>query len=51
MASMWLNLSRYAEDQAHIVGTDSSLNYPSAFKYRAWVISAFNADVVKGIIA
>jgi len=45
MASMWLNLSRYAEDQAHIVGADSSLNYPNAYKYRDWVISAFNADV------
>ena len=45
MASLWLNLSRYAEDQAHIVGNDSSLNYPNAYKYRDWVIGAFNADL------
>ena len=44
-ASMWLNLSRFAEDQAHMVGNDSSLNYPNAFKYRDWVIGAFNADL------
>lgn len=45
MASMWLNLARYAEDQAHQVGNDSSLSYPNAWRYRDWVIAAFNADV------
>ena len=45
LASLWMNLSRYAEDQAHIVGNDTSLNYPNAFKYRDWVIGAFNSDL------
>jgi hypothetical protein len=45
MASIWLNLARYAEDQAHQVGDNSSLNYPNAWRYREWVISAFNADL------
>ena len=45
MASLWLNLARYAEDQAHQVGNDSSLNFPNAWRYRDWVIAAFNADL------
>ncbi|MDZ4406026.1 DUF1549 and DUF1553 domain-containing protein [Prosthecobacter sp.] len=45
MASVWLNLARYAEDQAHQVGGNSSLNYPNAWRYRDWVIAAFNADL------
>lgn len=45
MASLWLNLSRYAEDQAHQVGDNTTLNFPNAFKYREWVIGAFNADM------
>ena len=45
MASLWLNLARYAEDQAHIVGSNTSLNYPNAWRYREWVIAAFNADM------
>ncbi len=45
MASLWLPLARYAEDQAHQVGDDTSLNYPDAYLYRAWVIDAFNRDV------
>jgi len=45
MASTWLNLARYAEDQAHQVGNNSSLNYPNAWRYRDWVIAAFNADL------
>lgn len=45
MASLWLNISRYAEDQAHMVGSNSALTYPNAYKYRAWVIDAFNRDL------
>jgi hypothetical protein len=45
MASVWLNLARYAEDQAHQVGNNSSFSYPNAWRYRDWVIAAFNADV------
>lgn len=42
---MWLDLARYAEDQAHIVGDDRSLCYPNAYRYRDWVIEAFNRDL------
>lgn len=44
-ARPWLDLARYAEDQAHIVGEDKSLFYPNAYLYRDWVIAALNADV------
>lgn len=44
-ARMWLDVARYAEDQAHIVGANSSLFYPNAWMYRDWVIRAFNEDV------
>ncbi len=43
-ARFWLDLARYAEDQAHIVGSNSSLFYPNAYLYRDWVINALNAD-------
>jgi hypothetical protein len=45
MASMWLPLARYAEDQAHQVGSDTKFFYPNAYKYRKWVIDAFNCDL------
>ena len=45
MASLWLPLARYAEDQAHQVGSDTKFFYPYAFKYRQWVIDAFNRDL------
>ncbi len=45
MARMWLDIARYAEDQAHIVGNNRSLCYPNAYLYRDWLIEAFNADL------
>lgn len=45
MASTWLPLARYAEDQAHQVGDDTKFFYPNAYKYRDWVIAAFNRDL------
>ena len=44
-ARMWLDVARYAEDQAHIVGNNKSLFYPNAYKYRDWVIDALNDDM------
>lgn len=44
-ASLWLDVSRYAEDQAHIVGNNKSLFFPNAYLYRDWVIQAFNTDL------
>ncbi len=37
----WLDVARYAESS----GRESNLAYPHAWRYRAWVISAFNRDV------
>ena len=45
MASLWLPLARYAEDQAHQVGSDTKFFYPHAYKYRDWVIESFNRDL------
>jgi hypothetical protein len=45
VARMWLDLARYAEDQAHIVGKDDSLFYPNAYLYRDWIIAALNGDL------
>lgn len=45
MASLWLPLVRYAEDQAFQVGTDTKMFYPNAYKYRQWVIDSFNNDL------
>ena len=44
-ARMWLDLMRYADDQAHIVGNNKSLFYPNASRYRDWVIDAWNRDL------
>lgn len=44
-ARMWLDVARYAEDQAHIVGSNKALFYPNAWMYRDWVIDALNADM------
>lgn len=45
MASLWLPLARFGEDQAHQVGDDTAFFYPNAYYYRAWVIGAFNRDL------
>ena len=45
VASLWLPLVRYAEDQAHQVGDDTTMAYPNANLYREWVIDAFNRDL------
>ncbi len=45
VSRLWLDLARYAEDQAHIVGKDESLFYPNAYRYRDWLIGSFNSDM------
>ncbi|MEZ6135715.1 MAG: PSD1 and planctomycete cytochrome C domain-containing protein [Pirellulaceae bacterium] len=44
-ARLWLDLMRYADDQAHIVGNDTSLFFPNSHLYRDWVIAALNDDM------
>lgn len=44
-ARLWLDVARYAEDQAHIVGNNKSLFFPNAWRYRDWVIQALNDDM------
>ena len=38
----WLDVARYAEDQAHTFGVTPN---SSGYRYRDWVIAAFNADM------
>jgi len=38
----WLDVARYAEDQAHTFGTKPNTN---AYRYRDWVIDAVNDDM------
>jgi Protein of unknown function (DUF1553)/Protein of unknown function (DUF1549)/Planctomycete cytochrome C len=38
----WLDVARYGEDQAH---TFESRKYPNGFRYRDWVVKAFNEDM------
>ena len=45
LASMWMTVARFAEDQAHQVGNDTKYFYPHAHRYRQWVIDAFNRDL------
>jgi len=44
-ARLWLDVARYAEDQAHIVGSNRELCYPNAYRYRDWVIASLNSDL------
>ena len=41
-ARHWLDVARYAEDQAHTFGVKPKTQ---AWRYRDWVIAAFNADM------
>ncbi|AMV16790.1 PSD1 and planctomycete cytochrome C domain-containing protein [Planctomyces sp. SH-PL14] len=38
----WLDVARYGEDQAH---TFQARTYPNGYRYRDWVVAAFNADL------
>ena len=38
----WLDIARYGEDQAH---TFKARNYPQGYRYRDWVVDAFNRDL------
>jgi hypothetical protein len=38
----WLDIARYGEDQAH---TFQARKYPDGYRYRDWVVKAFNADM------
>jgi hypothetical protein len=38
----WLDVARYGEDQAH---SFQPRKYPDGFRYRDWVVKAFNTDV------
>ncbi len=42
---LWLDVARFAEDQAHKVGNNDSLTYPNAYLYRDWVVDAFASDL------
>jgi mono/diheme cytochrome c family protein len=41
-ARHWLDVARYGEDQAH---TFQARKYPQGFRYRDWLVRAFNHDI------
>jgi hypothetical protein len=41
-ARHWLDVARYAEDQAH---TFQARKYPEGYRYRDWLVKAFNDDM------
>ena len=41
--SLWLNVARYGENEGHNDG--KGINHPRAFRYREWLIDAFNGDM------
>ncbi len=47
-ARLWLDVARFAEDQAHIVGNNQALFFPNAYLYRDWVVQALNSDMPYG---
>ncbi len=44
-ARLWLDVMRFADDQAHIVGDNRSLFFPNSYLYRDWVMDSLNADM------
>jgi hypothetical protein len=42
-ARHWLDVARFADTKGYVFREDR--NYPEAYKYRDWVIAAFNADM------
>jgi Protein of unknown function (DUF1553)/Protein of unknown function (DUF1549)/Planctomycete cytochrome C len=42
---LWLDLMRYADDQAHVVGNNQELFFPNSYLYRNWVIDSLNRDM------
>ncbi|MFO0903993.1 MAG: PSD1 and planctomycete cytochrome C domain-containing protein [Pirellulales bacterium] len=41
-ARHWLDIARFGEDQAH---TFQARTYPEGYRYRDWIVSAFNGDL------
>src|SRR5262249_10188514 len=41
-ARHWMDVARYGEDQAH---TFQARKYPQGYRYRDWLIAAFNDDL------
>ena len=42
-ARHWLDVARYADSKGYVFTADR--NYPNAYKYRDWVVQAFNEDL------
>jgi mono/diheme cytochrome c family protein len=42
-ARHWLDVARYADSKGYVFTEDR--NYPNAYKYRDWVVRAFNGDL------
>jgi hypothetical protein len=43
MARRWMDITRYADTKGYVFTEDR--NYPAAYRYRNWLISAFNGDL------
>src|SRR5206468_6211293 len=44
----WLDLARYSDGQ---LGASKDTPYPNAYRYRDWVVSAFNSDMPYDLFA